>query len=312
MKENDNGMGFSAFVRNALSEGISGVREAVENVRMQHVSPVSRRGAVNFVGSVACCALTLACGGTFGAAGAPVVVRADSPARHAPTAAVVLAHRILQRESDDLLLDAGQRRELAHEIDLVLSRIRDTYPTMDLTVRQKYSFGMLMLEFDPDLFRAVHVLRPETGQVVHTGHEDFDALNARLGLSAVKLLSYSNAGVFFFDELLNVDEGIRAYSMLEGIEYAGGNSLLGDGPDIDAVKSQGTWHVAVRSAWGDCPAGCIFKEIFFFTVKGFDVERIERAQAMGMIQFGDLLKNTGWSGWEREMEIPPDARDLKF
>ena len=273
MKENDNGMGFNTFVRNALSEGI------------RYVSPVSLRGAVNFVGSVACCALTLAGCGAFGAAGAPVVVRVDSQSRPMPTEpveAVVLAHRILQRESDDLLLDAGQRRELAREIDLVLSRIRETYPTMaDVTVRQKYEFGALVLKLDPDLFRTVQVLLPETGHVaLHTGHEDFDALNARLGLSAVELLFriFSiNTCVFYFNELLNVDEAIRAYSMLEGIEYAEANSFWGDGPDIDAVKSQGTWHVAVRRAWGDCPAGCIHQETFFFTVKGSDVERIERA-----------------------------------
>jgi len=227
MKGNDNGMGFSTFVRNALREGISGVREAVENVRMKHVSPVGRRGAVNVVGSVACWALTLAGSGAVGAAGAPVVVRVDDQSRPTPTVpteAVVLAHRILQRESDDLLVDAGQRRELAGEIDLVLSRIRETYPTMaDLTVRQ---------------------------------------------------------------------------------------NGFGDGPDIDAVKSQGTWYVAVRRAWGDCPAGCIFQEIFFFTVTGSDVERIARAQAMDMILFVDLLKNTGWSRWELEMEISPDDRDV--
>lgn len=99
--------------------------------------------------------------------------------------------------------------------------------------------------------------------------------------------------------------------MVEGVEWAEVNSvLLDDAPDIDAVKSQGIWHVAVRRAWGDCPAGCIFQEIFFFTVKGSDVERIERAQAMDMIQFVDLLKNTGWSRWQQEMEIPPDAREL--
>ena len=110
---------------------------------------------------------------------------------------------------------------------------------------------------------------------------------------------------------MNVDEAIRAYKMVEGVEWAEVNSvLLDDAPDIDAVKSQGIWHVAVRRAWGDCPAGCIFQEIFFFTVKGSDVERIERAQAMDMIQFVDLLKNTGWSRWQQEMEIPPDAREL--
>ena len=129
----------------------------------------------------------------------------------------------------------------------------------------------------------VHVLLPETGQVaLHTGHEDFDALNARLGLSAVELFPFvGNECVFYFDEPLNVGEAIRVYSMLEGIEYAEANNFLGDGTDIDAVKSQGTWHVAVRRAWGDCPSGCIFHEIVFFTVKNSDVERIERAAGDG-------------------------------
>lgn len=308
-----NGMGFSAFVRNALREGISGVREAVATVRMTHVSPVGRRGAVNVVGSVACCTLTLAGCGGFGAAGAPVVVRVDPPARSTPTGAVVLAHRILQRESNALLSDAGQRRELAREIDRVLSRIRETYPTMaDMTVRQNYEFGVLLLTLDPDLFGAVRVLLPERGQVaLHTGHEAFDALNARLGLSAVKLFIHGNDGVFYFDESLNVGEAIRAYEMVEGVESASADSFFGDGPDIDAVKSQGIWHVAVRRAWGDCPAGCMFQEIFFFTVTGSDVERIAHAQAMDMIRFVDLLKNMGWSRWEREMEISPDDRDLE-
>ena len=326
MKENDNGMGFSAFVRNALREGISGVREAVENVRMKHLSPVGRRGAVNFVGSVAYCALTLAGSGAVGAAGAPVVVRVvDPPARSTPTEAVVLAHRILQRESDALLVDTGQRRELAGEIELVLSRIRETYPTLaDMPVRQRYKFGVLILGLDRGLSRAVHVLLP-TGQMptgplhtgpLHTGYEDFDALNARLGLSAVESCIEVELGVdlgicgFYFDESLNVGEAIRAYEMVEGVEFAEDSGSVGDGSDIDAVKSQGTWHVAVRRAWGDCPAGCIFQEIFFFTVTGSDVERIAHAQAMDMIRFVDLLKNTGWSRWQQEMEISPDDREL--
>lgn len=311
MKENDNGMGFSAFVRNALREGSSGVREAVENVRMKHVSPVGRREAVNVVGSVAYCVLTLAGCGAVGDAGASVVVRVvDRPARSTPTEAVVLAHRILQRESDALLLDAGQRRELAREIDLVLSRIRETYPTLaDMSVWPEYEFGVLMLELDPDLLSAVR----GRGQVaLHTGYEDFDALNARLGLSAVAegCLKWDSC-IFYFDESLNVGEAIRAYEMVEGVGSAYAHSFYGDGPDIDAVKSQGTWHVAVRRAWGDCPSGCVFQEIFFFTVTGSDVERIARAQAMDMIPFLDLLKNTGWSGWEREMEISPDDRELR-
>ena len=70
--------------------------------------------------------------------------------------------------------------------------------------------------------------------------------------------------------------------------------ILGDGPDIDAVKSKGRWYVVARRAWGDCPSGCINEEFFFFIVNGADVERIDRAQAMDRAEFRELVMNRGW------------------
>ena len=241
---------------------------------------------------------------------APVVARAaDSwePPKFAE--AVILADRILQRESGDLLLDSGKRHALAGEIEQVLSRIRDAYPVVaDIAVRQTHVPGALLIGMKPGLSEIVsHAIDDATGPVaLYTGHAVFDALNAQLGLSAVKLFTpHFSSGTFYFNEHLNIGEAIRTYSKLEGIEFAEPDFFLVDGADVDASKSQGSWQVVVRNAWGDCPSGCIYEELFFFTVKGADIEQIERAQAMEMVEFVEIVENRGWD-WHRE--VPPDAR----
>ncbi len=262
-----------------------------------------------------CCAMLLAgCGAipnSEASDGPPesLVMRVDSRQQPTPTEAAVLAHRILQRESGELLVDEGRRRALAREIEPVLSRIRDAHPAMaDITVRQTHAFGELVVTLEPDMSEALSGLLDDatTGSVtLHTGHEEFDALNARLGLSAVELFSSLNSGVFYFNEHLNVYAASRAYSMMGGIELAEPNMYLEDGSDIEASKSQGIWHVVIRHAWGDCPSGCIFEELFFFTVKGAGVERLERLQAMNMVEFSALVEGRRWR-WSTDVDwVPP-------
>ncbi len=80
-----------------------------------------------------------------------------------------------------------------------------------------------------------------------------------------------------------------------------------DSSDIDASKSQGIWHVVVRHAWGDCPSGCIFRELFFFTVKAAEIERIERVQAMNMVEFAALVEDRGWR-WSMDIDgVTPEV-----
>ena len=199
------------------------------------------------VWSTACCAMVLAGCGAIpnpeASDGPPesLVMCVDSLQLPSPTEAVVLAHRILQRESGELLVDAGKRRALAREIEPVLSRIRDAYPAMaDITVRQTHAFGELVVALGPDMSEAVSGLFDDatTGSVtLHSGHVEFDALNARLGLSAVELFSSFNSGVFYFNEHLNVYAASRAYSMMRGIEFAEPNMFQEDSSDIDASKS---------------------------------------------------------------------------
>ena len=185
----------------------------------------------------------------------PLVVRAEPREAPALAEATVLAHRVLQRESDALLLDAGRRRVLAREIEAVLSRIWDADPSVAaVTVRPSHALGRLILGVEPDLLESLSGLFNGTTEPValRTGRNEFDALNARLGLSAVTLLPASGTVVFHVDEHVNIGAAVEAYAAMDGVGYAEQDSHLGDGPDIDASKTSGTWHVIVRQAWGDC------------------------------------------------------------
>lgn len=253
----------------------------------------------------ACCALALAgCSDSIDRGApdeppAPVVVLADAWEPPTLTEAAILADRLMGREDDRLLLDAAERRELAGEIVAVLSRIRNAYPAVaDIAVRETYATGELILGLEPMLFDAVSsLLEDSTGPVVlRTGYAEFDALNARLGLSVVvQIFQFSGTVVFYFNEYLNVAAAARAYAALERIEYAEPNAYVGDGSDVDAVESEGRWYVVFRSAWGDCPAGCINEVLDFFIVDGDGVERVERTQAMDRIEFRDLVMSRGWN-----------------
>ena len=157
--------------------------------------------------------------------------------------------------------------------------------------------GELILGLEPSLFETVSgLLDGSDGPVVLlTGHSEFDSLNAWLGLSVVvDMYPFSGTVVLYFNELLNVPGAAREYAGLEGIEYAEPNTYLGDGSDIDAVESAGRWHVVFRRAWGDCPAGCINATLDFFIVDGESVERIERARALDMAEFRDLVQSRRW------------------
>lgn len=262
--------------------------------------------------AAACCALALAdCGNlpnekTFEDFNPPVVSRQETKAPPAPSESVVLADRILRRESGALLIEAGRRRTLAHEIGSMLSRIRDARPaTAEVTARQTHSFGTVLVALEPDLFGIVSSLLDDASGPValRTGHMEFDALNARLGLWGVKLFSSSSLAAFYVDEHANVFLASLLYSALDGIDYAAPDMFLGDGSDIEAAKVGGTWHVVLRRAWGDCPAGCLHQEFQFFTVDGSRVDRRTPAQAAGTNTFAALLAGRGW-----QEALSPDAR----
>ena len=220
-----------------------------------------------------------------------------SPWEAADAEAQSLADRILRREGGGLLLDAERQRALGHEVKQALSLIRRAYPAMaDVLVREEYRPGRIMLGLEGGLRDTVvgtwnhdNALAPPP-----TGNAAFDALNAGLGLRVVRVYPVLGSVHLILDERANIDAALRAYLAIDGVAYAEPDYLLGDGPDIDAARVQGTWHVVFRNAWGDCPAGCIRSELSLFTVADGEARRIEPAKARAMAPFAELLENRGW------------------
>ena len=259
------------------------------------------------IGLAACCVLVLnGCSGSTDSgvpgddAAAIVILRPDSWEPPMPTEAAILADRLLRRKDGSLLLDAAERSGLATQIAPVLADIREACPVLvdeEVTVQKSYALGELLLGLEPQLYEAVaSLLDEQTGPVtLQTGYAEFDSLNEKLELSVV-VDHYPSfrAATFYFNEYLNVPAAAAAYETVEGIEYAESNAYVGDGSDIDAVKSEERWYVVARRAWGDCPSGCINEELFFFIVEGAVVEQVDHEQALERAEFGELVVNQGW------------------
>ena len=229
-------------------------------------------------------------------AGPAIAVHA-SPWASAATEARVLADRILRRESDGLLLDGARQRALGRGIKRALALIRQSHPAMaEIRVREAYSPATLLLGLEGALRDSVVRLwgDEDLSAVPRTGHAGFDALNGTLGLRAVRPYPSLGAVSLHLGERVNIEAAIGAYEAIDGVAYAEPDAALGDGSDIEAAGSKGTWLVAFRRAWGDCPSGCIDQEISFFAVAGDRATRIEPAQARSMAGFATLLANRGW------------------
>lgn len=238
-------------------------------------------------------AVTPAAPSRAGAAGAAHA----SPWAAAAAEARILADRILQRESDDLLLDAKRQRALGREIKQALSLIRRAYPAMaDVSVRQEYGRAALVLGLEGALRDAAFAAWEDGNAAVPsaTGHAAFDALGAELGLRAVQPYPALDSAVLYLGERANVAAALWAYRAIDGVGYAEPNAMLGDGSDIEAARAEGRWHFVFRRAWGDCPAGCIDEELSFFTVADGEAALIEPTRASAMDAFTALVATRGW------------------
>ena len=206
--------------------------------------------------------------------------------------AEILADTILRHETDDFFFDTAQRNQLIGEIERVLSAIRAAYPPMNgIHVAEHDIPGVLEIYPEPDFYEILkELLQDKQGLFrFETGNAEFDALNAKLGVQEVIWEGdIAKSFSFYFNPRLNLRVASEAYSMVEGVQSVSILYRVGISADIEAFKRGQTWYVVFRNGWGDCPAGCIYQELFCFTVRGPDVERIPTAQAQTMPSFQEL------------------------
>ncbi len=231
---------------------------------------------------------------------APVVTR-GTLGQTSETDPVILARHLIARSADEPSLEIPDfsGHDLTDEIARVLRMIRSTWPEMaEINARPLWEPGTLILHLEPFLFEAVSLGLPEEEGVSApfcTGHPGFDALNAAVGLRGVEILSFGvRIIVIKFDPDENVHSASVSYEDVEGVIFAEPDIVLGDGSNIEMLWSDGKWYVVFRKAWGDCPSGCIFSELYFFVEHEGDVKRIDLERAAEIEEFAKILAVHGW------------------
>ena len=211
--------------------------------------------------------------------------------------AAIIVERMPWPVVDAILSDLDDPADLHGEVERVLALIRERHPAMaEIQARDPFIPGVLIVRLEGALRDTVVGLwrEEDAARLPPTGHADFDSLNERLGLRAAEVLRYTGVVIMHYRERIDLVAAMMLYTRTDGVSEAYPTHMLGDGDDIEVTKSGGTWYVVFRRAWGDCPAGCIYREYSFFTVAEGEVERVEPAQAREAEPFATLLADRGW------------------
>jgi hypothetical protein len=116
-----------------------------------------------------------------------------------------------------------------------------------------------------------------TAEAIRAGtYTAWDSLNV-----LYQLQSYSLYGAADFAWVLMTFAGLKnptmlavAYRTLPGSRYAQPNHLVGDWPNVYPLVEGTVVTYLVRNAWGDCLAGCIYSEYWYFVSDGDEVSYI--------------------------------------
>ena len=187
--------------------------------------------------------------------------------------------------------DESARIQLSQEIERALSFVRRQCPEIaEVTAVDYYAPGLITLEFDSQFTDVVADLVNENTGMIHlsTGNKRFDELNVQMGLHAVRHLSLFNNFFFYVDRDIHPIIAARRYLEVEEVVLAEANAYLGDSSDLRLTKSNGTWYMFVRKAWGDCPSGCINQAVSYFTFDGNNVTLVPEDVALKSGQFAKL------------------------
>ncbi len=163
-------------------------------------------------------------------------------------------------EAQQIALDlSGQLRpptELTEQIYNDLAAIRSSYPEFaDITYRPHATPDEVMVG-----------LTQEAAEQFRNGqYHALDELNQLYGVIAIndRLLSSISVIILKFNQVYNTNLLSDIYAQAEGVRYAEPNYMIGDGSTIDADPPFYTFILA----WGDCPAGCIYREFHHFKVE---------------------------------------------
>jgi hypothetical protein len=153
---------------------------------------------------------------------------------------------------------------LSNEVLIELATIRsifgDDYPITRLEFMPPWVVGCLIVVFDDT-----------TAEKVANGeYQAWDQLNHWCQVTKINIYEEPrhNFVKLNYEKLMHPNRLGELYQNLPGVIHSHANYLEGDWPNVYPRKMDGTMTYLFRYAWGDCPAGCIYNEYWYFIFEG--------------------------------------------
>jgi hypothetical protein len=143
---------------------------------------------------------------------------------------------------------------LAYQIQADLEAIRSEYPQLaDIHVLPSWVPGELLVGLTTSAY----------SQFKSGTFNGFDSLYAELGTPASRAHDTGQWVHLQFGQVYHGSRLAELFQAASGVRYADPNGILGDGDDIVARANR---TYTLSRGFGDCPAGCIDRESWDFTV----------------------------------------------
>jgi len=154
---------------------------------------------------------------------------------------------------------------LYEQISNDLRDIRDAFgDTFQIIARIEFfppwMAGQLMMSFEDSVVQ----------QIRNGEYHAWDELNQEYQVVDIDtgLIDFIGLVVLTFNGRLHPWRLAELYEKLPGVRYASPNFIYGDRPNVYARETGGGLSYLFRNGWGDCPAGCIYNEYWYFIFAG--------------------------------------------
>ncbi len=117
-----------------------------------------------------------------------------------------------------------------------------------------------------------------------TGNLQIDSLVNKYDLQLINYYAMQliHAAVLESSAPINIFALGKKFQTIDGVLFAEENRTVGDGDDINALIESDYLKIEFSKGWNDCPAGCIYRHYWAFTVMFNGTVSFSRS-------FGDLL-----------------------
>ena len=143
---------------------------------------------------------------------------------------------------------------ILNDLEAIRADFGDVFePVHGIGFRPPWMASYLLVAFDESAAQLI----------VDGEYHAWDELNENHHVTEIKIGGHGLVSLVF-DGRLNPHRLAEQYQVLPGALYAEPNFWIGDGPNVYARQTDFGFSYLFRYARGDCPAGCIHNEYWYF------------------------------------------------